>query len=369
MSSSPLPSGRPRSERTRSKFWRGRPPAPPAPSSPRRPRRPAPRAARGPRGACRCDPRPAGRGAAPARSRGPERRARASPGRARQAPRAPGERWRRVPCPPLCAVSEADCASASAREIERPRPSPRVRGPACSKGSKMRPSRTGSMPAPVSCTSTATRFASSGTVRRRIRPPGRRELDRVLDDVPQDLPQPRRVRVHADVGERAVPLDQNALGGGLALTDLDRRSRALRSGGPAPARRGASPARSASGPAGRRSAGPRARRCGGRPPSASAPPAGSDGFFSSTEDSARTGVSGVRSSWESVARNRSFAWLAASRFFARAPALRDRGPQHQERRRRDGHEGLQVEEAQLDRAAGERAVPAGRAPDRRSPPR
>ena len=104
------------------------------------------------------------------------------------------------PGPSLAARIVPPWRSTTALAIERPSPSPPncrvIAGSPCSNGSKMCGSASGSIPLPVSRTSTSTRPVAGGPGRHPDRPAGRGELRRVLHQVPDHLLQPRRVGVH-----------------------------------------------------------------------------------------------------------------------------------------------------------------------------
>ena len=163
-------------------------------------------------------------------------------------------------------------------------------------------SSAGSIPTPVSVTSIR---APSGVARHvdRDRPAARRELDRVGDEVGDDLADPRRVVADPDrrVGQVERQVDAATLGRGRASARPP--IRPPRAGRPAagragPARNRASTARAGSGPASRaaRSAGRSTRGTRRVPPGRRAAPSVSSSL------NVRSAASGVRSSCETSAR-------------------------------------------------------------------
>ena len=136
------------------------------------------------------------------------------------------------------------------------------------------------MPIPVSDTS-APRVGPSragnspveSQVRIVILPAPGGELGGVLDEVPEDLLQPRGVALHVVIAGARGPVPAR---GRIPRSPRDRprpRARSRDARRPRPGRASAARTWPGSGRAGRRSAGPRARRCDGSSPASIAPPA------------------------------------------------------------------------------------------------
>ena len=92
-------------------------------------------------------------------------------------------------------------SSASSRQIDRPRPVPPkrrvVESSACVNGVNRRACIAGSMPGPLSLTSKRSRVAAQRLARSMRTRALLGELERVAEEVGQDLAQPRRVAAHA----------------------------------------------------------------------------------------------------------------------------------------------------------------------------